>query len=55
MAIKVIEESELKQLLSDIENAEHDIMNRDKACEEIFNKFERNLVLIGATAVEDRL
>jgi hypothetical protein len=30
-------------------------MNREKSLAAIYDKFERGLVLLGATAVEDRL
>lgn len=30
-------------------------MQRDKLLAQIYDRFERNLVLLGATAVEDRL
>lgn len=32
-----------------------DLKNRDALVEEVYNKFERGIVLIGGTAVEDRL
>ena len=35
--------------------AERDVMRRDKILAEIYDDFERGLVLLGATAVEDRL
>jgi magnesium-transporting ATPase (P-type) len=35
--------------------AEKDIMNRDKRLAYIYDEFETGLVLLGATAVEDRL
>lgn len=35
--------------------AERDVMKRDKILADIFDDFERGLVLLGATAVEDRL
>lgn len=35
--------------------AEDDLDNRDEKLEAVYSNFEKNLVLIGATAVEDRL
>jgi magnesium-transporting ATPase (P-type) len=55
MAMKVIDESELKDFISQTQEAEKDVMQRDKLLAQIYDKFERGLVLVGATAVEDRL
>ncbi len=55
MAMKVIDEQEFSEFNKQMDNAEKDVLNRDKLYEEIFDKFERDLVLVGATAVEDRL
>ena len=55
MAMRVIDESEYKEFTMQIAEAEKDIMNRDKILVKIYDKFERGLVLLGATAVEDRL
>ena len=55
MAMKVIDESEYKEFEREIAEAEKDIMQRDKLLGEIYDKFETGLVLLGATAVEDRL
>jgi phospholipid-translocating ATPase len=55
MGMKVIEQAELDTFLDDCLNAEKDINNREANLEEVYDKFERNIVLIGGTAVEDRL
>ena len=55
MGMKVIEESELKAFLGEVAEAEKDVINREKLLALIYDKFERNIVLLGATAVEDRL
>ncbi len=55
MAMKVVDEEEFEQFKKDVAAAENDIMQRDKLLAQIFDKFERDLVLLGATAVEDRL
>ena len=36
-------------------NADNNIQNRDSELAKVFDRFERDLVLLGATAVEDRL
>jgi len=55
LGIKVLDESEFQEIKREFENAEDDIENRDTLLEECFDRFERDLILIGATAVEDRL
>lgn len=35
--------------------AEKDLMNREAKLDEVYSEFEKGIVLIGATAVEDRL
>jgi P-type E1-E2 ATPase len=35
--------------------AEKDVSNRDKLLAQLYDRFERDLVLLGGTAVEDRL
>lgn len=55
MAMRVIDENEFKAFFGEIAEAEKDVMNRDKILAQIYDRFERGLVLLGATAVEDRL
>ena len=55
MAMRVIDETEYAAFQKEIAEAEKDVMNRDKLLAKIYDKFERGLVLLGATAVEDRL
>jgi magnesium-transporting ATPase (P-type) len=55
MAMKVIDEESFSMFNKEVASAEKDVLNRDKLLEGIFDKFERDLVLLGATAVEDRL
>ena len=55
MAIRVIEEKELLQFEKEIKEAESDLKNREVKLDKIYDNLERNLVLLGATAVEDRL
>jgi phospholipid-transporting ATPase len=39
----------------EVARAEKDLKNRDELLEKVYDEFERSLVIIGATAVEDRL
>jgi hypothetical protein len=32
-----------------------DLENREMRCEGVYDKIERNMILLGATAVEDKL
>lgn len=55
LAVRILDKSEFNQILQDFADAEDDIMNRDRLLQEVYDKYEQDLVLIGATAVEDRL
>jgi len=55
MGMKVVEEDEKEQFLAKCKEAEKDLMNREAKLDEVYSDFEKNIVLIGATAVEDRL
>lgn len=55
MAMKVLNQDEFKQFQADCLECEKDILSRDKKLDQLFDKFERDLTLVGATAVEDRL
>jgi magnesium-transporting ATPase (P-type) len=55
VAMRVLDMSELASFISECERAERDVLRRDFLLEEIYSKFEENLTLLGATAVEDRL
>lgn len=55
MAMRVIDQEEFKEFQARVADAEKDVMNRDKILAQIYDDFERGLVLLGATAVEDRL
>ncbi len=55
MAMRVLDEDEYQHFTSEVAEAEKDVMNRDRRLAAIYDKFERGLVLLGATAVEDRL
>jgi phospholipid-transporting ATPase len=55
VAVKVLDEEELEQFNRDVEKADSNIENRDANMAQVYDLFERDLTLIGATAVEDRL
>lgn len=55
MGMKIVEEAEKDEFLSKCKEAEADLMNREAKLDKVYSEFETNIVLIGATAVEDRL
>lgn len=58
MGMRVVTEQEKDQFFKELEAAEKDMSDmkkREDNINAVFDKFERNIVLIGATAVEDRL
>jgi|DEB0MinimDraft_12_1074336.scaffolds.fasta_scaffold07560_5 magnesium-transporting ATPase (P-type) len=55
MGMKIVEQEEMRKFLDECAEAEKDLLNREAKLEEVYDIFERNIVLIGATAVEDRL
>ena len=55
MAMRLIDEDEFHDIMEKIREAESDVKNSEKKLSEIFDEFERGLVLIGATWVEDKL
>ena len=55
MAMKVLDEGEVKAFLTACAEAERNLLTREKELQRVFSDFERGLVLVGATCVEDRL
>ena len=55
MGMRVVSQAELDKFLKDVAAAEEDLKNREKLVEQVYSDFERGIVLIGGTAVEDRL
>lgn len=55
MAIRIVEKNELLKFQKEVKEAENDLKNREVLLNKIYDKFENNLVLLGATAVEDKL
>lgn len=41
--------------MKDVATAEEDLKNRETLVEKVYSDFEKGIVLIGGTAVEDRL
>ena len=48
-------QQELQLFFEKIEEAENNLVMRDELLDAIYSDIERNLVLLGATAVEDKL
>jgi magnesium-transporting ATPase (P-type) len=55
MGMKVVSETEMQQFLAECQEAEKDLVHREAKLDEVYSKFEQQIVLVGATAVEDRL
>ena len=55
MAMRVIDDQEFSEIMKKIKEAESDVKNSEKRLAALFNEFERELVLIGSTWVEDKL
>ena len=55
MGMKIVTEQEKDSFLDKCREAEKDLENRETKLDKVYSDFERDIVLIGATAVEDRL
>ena len=55
MGVRIVTEREYRRFIDQIEVAEEMLNNREKHIEQVYSEFETQLVLLGATAVEDRL
>lgn len=55
VAMRLLDKEELAKFEFDVAQADNNIENRDTELEKVFDAFERDLILLGATAVEDRL
>lgn len=49
LAMKVIHKDELRDILNEMAEAEKNVKTRDENLQKIYEKFEQNVVLIGAT------
>ena len=55
MGMRIVTPKELAKFEADCREAEKDLNNREALLDKVYDEFERKIVLIGATAVEDRL
>ena len=55
MGMRVVSQAELDKFMKDVATAEEDLKNRETLVEKVYSEFEKGIVLIGGTAVEDRL
>jgi phospholipid-translocating ATPase len=55
LAYRILKREEYEEYETLINKANNDILNREEESEQVYRKFESNLTLIGATAVEDKL
>lgn len=55
MAMRVLDETEKADFLREVRDAQLLKKGKEEKLDEIFDKFETGLELVGATAVEDRL
>ena len=55
MGMRVLSQSELSEFEAEVKAAEVDVENREALLMEAYDRLERGFVLLGATAVEDRL
>ena len=53
--VRILDEEEYLEFKNDIEDAEDDILNSEKLLQEVYDKWETEIVLLGGTAVEDKL
>ena len=54
MAVRIISEEEYTEIYRDLFNAKN-APNRDEVMEEVLSRIEKNLTLIGSTAIEDSI
>ena len=55
MARRFIDGRQLNELMQSYEAAQHSVATRDALMEQLYLQYERDMTLLGATAVEDRL
>lgn len=55
IAMKIVDEREITEFFERVEDAENNIVMRETMLDGIYSDMEKNLVLLGATAVEDKL
>ena len=55
IAMKILSEEEYNKFSSDLKEAQMSLENKDEKVNEVYNQIEKNLILLGATIVEDKL
>ena len=54
-SMKILDKDEVREFLNKCKEAEQDIENRNILLDAIYDELESNLLLLGATVVEDKL
>jgi magnesium-transporting ATPase (P-type) len=55
VAMRVLDADEAEQFMTECSLAESDILNKETKLQQVYDKWERELSLLGATVLEDRL
>ena len=55
IAMKILSQEEYDKFSSDLKEAQMSLENKDEKVAEVYNNIEKNLILLGATIVEDKL
>lgn len=55
VAMRVLDQDEANQFVTECTLAESDVANKDEKLDQVYDKWERELSLLGATVLEDRL
>ena len=55
IAMKILSQEEYNKFSSDLKEAQMSLENKDEKVAEVYNSIEKNLILLGATIVEDKL
>lgn len=55
VAMRVLDADEAEQFTTECSLAESDILNKETKLQQVYDKWERELSLLGATVLEDRL
>ena len=55
MGMKLVTEQEKDSFLENCLQAEKDLENRETKLDKVYSDFEKDIVLVGGSAVEDRL
>ena len=55
IAMKILSEEEYNKFASDLKEAQMSLENKDEKVAKVYDSIEQNLILLGATIVEDKL